>query len=133
MIEFVGPLQNLLQHFTNHCLRTWHSVLLTTILFELNRNLLLAFRYTTLGRTTEKTHLLPTNGCPLLLRIRCRGMCLLSSCLTMDLYVIIFNINSSKAFVKRRCRRPIKLRLVTGVRNGGVCYMHPLKISFHVD
>jgi hypothetical protein len=34
--------------------------------------------YVASGLTSQKTHPLPSNGCRLLLRIRCRGMCLLS-------------------------------------------------------
>jgi hypothetical protein len=62
---------------------TGHSLLLTTLLFQLNCQLLFASRYIASGRTTQKTHPLPTNGYPLLLRIRCGGMCLLSRCLAM--------------------------------------------------
>jgi hypothetical protein len=47
--------------------------------------LLLAPRYIASGRTTQKTHPLPSNGCPLLLRIRCRGVCLLRHCLPVCL------------------------------------------------
>jgi hypothetical protein len=42
------------------------------------------------GRTTQKTHQLPSNGCSLVLRIRCRGMCLLARCLAMALCVTIY-------------------------------------------
>jgi hypothetical protein len=50
---------------------------------------LLAYRYIASGRTMQKTYPLPSNGCPLVLRIQCRGMCLLSRCPAMDLCVII--------------------------------------------
>jgi hypothetical protein len=45
--------------------------------------------YIASSRTTQKTHPLPSNGCPLLIRSRCRGMCLLSRCLPMDLFVTV--------------------------------------------
>jgi hypothetical protein len=75
MIELIGPLHNLLQHFTNNYLR------LVTLDFWphytnplLNCQLVMASRYRASGWTTQKTHPLPSNGCPLLLCIRCRGM-----------------------------------------------------------
>jgi hypothetical protein len=68
---------------------TGHSQLLTTSLLQLNCQLLLASRYTASGHITQKTHPLSSNGRPLLLRIRCRGMCLLSRCLAMGLCVTI--------------------------------------------
>jgi hypothetical protein len=54
-----------------------------------NSQLLLASGYITLVRATQKSHPLPRNGCPLLLRIRCRGICLLSRCLAMGVCVKI--------------------------------------------
>jgi hypothetical protein len=65
---------------------TGHSRLLTTLLLQLNFQLLLASHYIAIGRTTEKTQLLPINGYPLLLHVRCRGICLLNRCLAMGLY-----------------------------------------------
>jgi hypothetical protein len=59
--------------------------LLTTLLLQLKCQLLLACFHIASGRTTQKTHPVPNNGFPLLLRIRCRGMCLLSRCLAMGL------------------------------------------------
>jgi hypothetical protein len=50
--------------------------------------LLMTYRYIVSGRTTQKTHPLSTNGCSLLLRIRCAG-CLLSRCLAMGLFVTV--------------------------------------------
>jgi hypothetical protein len=58
-------------------------------LFQLNCQLLVASRYTASDRTTQQTHPLPSNGCPLLFRIRCRGMCLLSRCLAIGLCVTV--------------------------------------------
>jgi hypothetical protein len=58
-----------------------------------NCQLLLTTGYIASGRTTQITHPLPSNGCPLLLRIRCRGMCLLSRCLAIGLCLrIIVNV-----------------------------------------
>jgi hypothetical protein len=59
---------------------------------ELNCHLLLASRYIASGRTTQKTHPMPSNESPLLLRIRCGGMYLLSRCLAMGLWVTIFRM-----------------------------------------
>jgi hypothetical protein len=70
---------------------TGHSRLLTTLL-QLHCQLLLASRYIISGRTTQKTHPLPSYGYPLFLRIRCRGICLLSRCLAMGLCVTILKI-----------------------------------------
>jgi hypothetical protein len=56
-----------------------------------NSQLLLTSRYIALGRTTQKTHPLPSNGYPLVLRICCRGMSLLSPCLAMSVCVTIIN------------------------------------------
>jgi hypothetical protein len=67
-----------------------HSPLMTTLL-QLNCQLLSASRYIASGRTTQKTHPLASNWCPLLLRNRCRGMCLLSRCLVMGVRVIILS------------------------------------------
>jgi hypothetical protein len=92
MIEFIGPLHNLLQHFTNHYLRLDTLDFrphYTNPLLQLNCQLLLASRYIASGRTAQKTHPLPSNGLPLLLRIRCSRMCLLSRCLAMGLCVTI--------------------------------------------
>jgi hypothetical protein len=91
MIKFIGPLYNLLQH-RNHYLRLdtpnfWSRY--TNPLLQLNSQLLLASCYIALGRTTEKTHPLPSNGCPLLLHIHCRGMCLLSRCPAMGICITI--------------------------------------------
>jgi hypothetical protein len=55
----------------------------------MNCELLLASHYIASGRTTQKTHPLPINGCPLLLRIRCRGICLLSRCVAVSLCVTL--------------------------------------------
>jgi hypothetical protein len=82
---------------------TGHSRLLTTVLLQLNCQLLLASRYIASGRTTQKTHPLPSNGCPLLLRIRCRGMCLLSRCLAMVLCVTILSSRTFKSY-SLRCK-----------------------------
>jgi hypothetical protein len=100
MIEFIGHLYNLLQHFTNHYLRLdthdfwpyYTNTLLLELFWlpnELKCQLLLASRYIASCRTTQKTHPLPRNGCPLLLRIRFRGMCSLSRWLAMDLCVTV--------------------------------------------
>jgi hypothetical protein len=50
------------------------SRFLTPLLLQLICQLLLASRYVASGLTTQKTQPFPSNGCPLLLRIRCRGM-----------------------------------------------------------
>jgi hypothetical protein len=68
---------------------TGHSRLLTTLLFQMTCQLLLASRYIASGRTTQKIHPLPSNGRPLFLRIRCRGKCLLSRFLATGLRVTI--------------------------------------------
>jgi hypothetical protein len=61
------------------------------------RQLLLVSRYITSGQITQKTHPLPRNGYSLLLRIRCRGMCLLSRFLAMGLCVtILFDVLKDK-------------------------------------
>jgi hypothetical protein len=70
---------------------TGHSRLLIALL-QLDCYLLLASGYIASGRTTQKTYPLPSNGHPLLLRIRCRGMCLLSRCLAMGRCVTIIKI-----------------------------------------
>jgi hypothetical protein len=80
---------------------TGHSRILTTLIHyslglfllpnELNCQLLLASRYIASTRTTQKTHSLPSNGCPLFLRIRSRRMCLLSRCLAMGLCIAILS------------------------------------------
>jgi hypothetical protein len=61
MIEFIGPLYNLLQHFTDYF--DW---ILSTSDFELNCQLLWASRYMASGRTPRKTrrvlYALPNNG-----------------------------------------------------------------------
>jgi hypothetical protein len=69
---------------------TGHSRLLTTLLHRLNSQLFLASRYIASGRTTQKAYPLPSNGCSLVLRVRCCGMCLLSRCLPMGLCVTIY-------------------------------------------
>jgi hypothetical protein len=56
MIEFIGPLYKLLQHFKNHYIRpdtlgTWPQYTNPQIL-QLNFQLLLASPYIALGRTT---------------------------------------------------------------------------------
>jgi hypothetical protein len=66
-----------------------HSRLLTTLLLQLNCQLLLSSRYIASGRATQKTDPLRSSGCVLLLRSRCRGMCLLSRCLGMGLCVTV--------------------------------------------
>jgi hypothetical protein len=86
-IYFIRLLYNLLQHFTNRCL-SGHWCLLITLQLQRNYQLFLASRYIALDWTTEKTPL-PSNGRPLLLRIRCRGKCLLSHCLAMGPCVTI--------------------------------------------
>jgi hypothetical protein len=59
---------------------------------KLNCQLLLPSLYIASGRTTQKTHPLPSNECPLLLRIHCRGMYLVSRCLAMGLCFTIFRM-----------------------------------------
>jgi hypothetical protein len=54
VIEFIGPLYNLLQRCTNHYLQLDILRLLTTLL-QLNCQLLLVSRYVGSGRTTKKT------------------------------------------------------------------------------
>jgi hypothetical protein len=66
-----------------------HSRLLTTLIHQLNCQLFLASRYIASGRNTQKTYTLPGNGCPVFLRIDCRGMFLLSRCLAMGLCVTL--------------------------------------------
>jgi hypothetical protein len=64
---FVQPLTT----FHKSLSSTGHSRLLTTLLLQLNCQLLLASHYLVLGRITQKTDPLPSNRCSLLLCIRC--------------------------------------------------------------
>jgi hypothetical protein len=84
---------------------TGHSRLLTTLLLRLNCQILFASRYIVSGRTIQKTQPLPSNGCPLLLRIRCSGMCLLTRCLAVGLCVTMLQ-NFQQAKV---CKGLLKL------------------------
>jgi hypothetical protein len=97
MIKFAGPLRNLLQHFTNHYL--WLDTLDFWPHFtnpSLNCQSLLASRCTASGRTTQKIHPFSSSEYALSLRIRCRGMCLLSRFLAMDLCLTLW-LNRDKS------------------------------------
>jgi hypothetical protein len=58
MIEFIGPLLQLVTTFHKSLSSTGHSQLLTTLLIQMNCQLLLVFRYIASGRTTQKTQCL---------------------------------------------------------------------------
>jgi hypothetical protein len=72
MIAFI-KLYATVKTFHKSLSSTGHFRLLTTILLQLNCQLLLGSRYIASGRTIQKTHPLPSNGCPLLFHIRCAG------------------------------------------------------------
>jgi hypothetical protein len=91
MIEFIGRYNSSHITIVDWTLSTSDRTIPPTEL-----SVIVGFSLYGLGSDHAENNPLPSNGCPLLLRIRCHGMCLPSRCLTVDLCVKIYTARQDK-------------------------------------